>query len=952
MANLQSTIDLIFNGVDLASDVADKLSGNISKKFGAIGQAGGQLEMLAAPLANIADRILQTESALTALGATMVGVGVNEAGKFNDSFNFTRTLFDATSEQFGQFRQDILSYAQGSTQSIEQINQALQSAIGQGVDYKDSLGLLREAERLSVAQGAALKDTTELMAGAMNAYGLEVGQASKMSDIFSITVRDGKISIEQLNALMANVTPLAAAAGVGLEQVGAAIAVLTSQGFKAEQSVTGVKNIIEGVIKPTDQAAKFAESLGLQFNATALQSKGLQGVLIDVQKATGGNVEKMAQLFTTSEGLTAALALSGKGAGAFAKELEAMRTETGVTNAAFEKMAANIDLGAQKMKNAITVALINLGDPLLDEFGRISGALSTVFSRVGDQFKDGGALRPITAALEQMGGQLGNTIDRIATNLPAAFEKIDVSRLIDAYRDLGTELAGTFQAFFGDIDLTTVDGLAAAVQKVVDSIEFLTRSSAGIVGAFRPAVDAAGEVVNQFNKMDEASKVDFGKFLGAARLIVSAGAEIGTALLVIGQTTADLAPIFDQVFGGVRVGVNALQVTFDAVSLGVLNIQKTLLEAGLAVAEFGQKFAFTDAAAQENQQAIEGFKSRLTSLQPVMDGVAANLERNKREMNEGWAQATGSMGSNAESLTARLDGMRERLSTLKTSTLESKDALMDWSDGMRQGGAAAEAARAGIMQANSQMMDWSNGLAEGTKRLIQWKGEASNFPELPLPDGVKVSLAYQEAGKGVGIYGTAIEGVSTKYEQVGTKTVKATDAFKAVSTAAEDNAKKMEEATKKSNEFLIKMEEIASNERIRTIEASVSLKTAQLETDAERVKALFASIDNTISNTGDLLGSLFGQLNNADTYTKLDIKEQIDLENKRRQDALDIQRKLAEAEIDRVRAQTRALDRGDALIRIDTTGLDPAFEMLLKAFVGKIRMYLNKNMQDFLLLTT
>ena len=32
--------------------------------------------------------------------------------------------------------------------------------------------------------------------------------------------------------------------------------------------------------------------------------------------------------------------------------------------------------------------------------------------------------------------------------------------------------------------------------------------------------------------------------------------------------------------------------------------------------------------------------------------------------------------------------------------------------------------------------------------------------------------------------------------------------------------------------------------------------------------------------------------------------------------------------------------------------LQHSFEMLLKAFVGKIRMYLNKNMQDFLLLTT
>lgn len=158
-----------------------------------------------------------------------------------------------------------------------------------------------------------------------------------------------------------------------------------------------------------------------------------------------------------------------------------------------------------------------------------------------------------------------------------------------------------------------------------------------------------------------------------------------------------------------------------------------MLEAGLAVAEFRQKFAFTDADVHQEQQAIEGFKSRLTSLQPVMDGVAANLERNKREMNEGWAQATGSMGSNAESLTARLDGMRERLSTLKTSTLESKGALLDWSDGMRQGEAAAEATRAAIMKVNSQMMDWSNGLAEGTKRLIQWKGRRATFQSCRSP---------------------------------------------------------------------------------------------------------------------------------------------------------------------------------------------------------------------------
>ena len=42
--------------------------------------------------------------------------------------------------------------------------------------------------------------------------------------------------------------------------------------------------------------AKLAEELGIQFNAEALRAKGLQGVLKDVVKATGGNIQKMNEL--------------------------------------------------------------------------------------------------------------------------------------------------------------------------------------------------------------------------------------------------------------------------------------------------------------------------------------------------------------------------------------------------------------------------------------------------------------------------------------------------------------------------------------------------------------------------------------------------------------------------------------------------------------------------------
>jgi hypothetical protein len=157
------------------------------------------------------------------------------------------------------------------------------------------------------------------------------------------------------------------------------------------------------------------------------------------------------------------------------------------------------------------------------------------------------------------------------------------------------------------------------------------------------------------------------------------------------------------------------------------------------------------------------------------------------------------------------------------------------------------------------------------------------------------------------------------------------------------------EVTKNANDFKAKMEEIASNERIKTIEAKVTLDVARLEADVDRVKATFASIDNTINSTGDLLGNLFGLLGDAGAYDKLNIQAQIDLENKRRQEALDIQKDLAKAEIARIEAQTRQLDRGDPWIRIDGTGLAPQLEAFMWEVLKATRTQVSQEFGNFLL---
>lgn len=908
MASASDVVELLFRGIDEVSDVAANIAestANLNKK----------LVDLAEPFAQAANKALLFETALVGLSAAMVGKGIDASTKFQGAFLFTTTLFEANSAAIGTFRQDILNYALDSTQSIDSINKALQNAIGQGVDYAASLDVLNESERLAVAQAGSLDSATSLLVGTLNAYGLGMDQAAKLSDQFSITIRDGKISVEQLSALLANVSPLAAAAGIGFDQVGSAIAVLTAQSFRAEPAITGIRNIIEGIVKPTGQAADYANQLGVSFNAQALQAKGLNGVLQDVYKATGGNVEKMAQLFTTSEGLSAALALGGKGASQFAAELSAMANETGVTQAAFEKMANSVELGSQRVKNSIEVAFINLGTPLLDEFGAIQSGVAKIFTGIAKSLESGGALTPVVAALENFGRQIGAVVSSIADNLPAALARLDFTGLIASFGSLGQEIAGLFGILSGGADITTVEGLATALQRIIDAGQSLTVTVTGIVSAFRPMAEAAASATANFHELDQSSQFDFGAFLGSAKLLVDTMSGLGLALLAVGQSGIDMKRVMDVALGSVQVLVNTLQLAFDAMAAAVV-APFAAIAAGLV--------KMSDLFGTSNSQMAQDAKDIVS----YFDAIAENASRNADDLKSGWNKVTGESAAETDKLQESLDNARIKFGQLKPVVQETTESIIlqtkSWDDVHYQLAKIPDAAGS----ATRAISDLG---AEANKKIIV----AGNiqFDSEPIKN---LKKTWDENGNPV-------------FSAIGEGAVKATGAFKSVGDAAGDQAKKIEEATKKSQEYQLKLLEIASNERIKNIEAVVSLNIAQVEANAKVLEATFASIDTTITSTGDLLGNLFGSLKDSGGIEQSKIQTQIDLENKRRQDALDIQKTLAESQVDLVHAQIRAMERGDAMIQVDGTGLAPQLEAFMWEILKAIRVKANAEFSNYLL---
>lgn len=574
MADLEKTVAIIFQGDDrLSRTVRD-----INRQFG---QFGDMAQTVASPLANIAEAVIAADAALAAMAIGGMALAIREAGNFGDAFNEIATLIDMPRENLDRFRQDILDYATDSTAAIEDINAAVYTAISAGTDYADSLGLLSTAEKLATAGKADLEATVRLLASTLNAYGDGVDQATRYSDVFFQTVKDGQTTLPELAESLSQVTGIAASAGVPIETLMAALAALTATGAPTSQAITQIRGAIAAIIKPSQQAQEVAAQLGIQFDAAALQSKGFETLMREVYDATGGNVDVMAQLFGRVEGLNAALVLGADSSGKFAGALADMQDAAGATEAAFAKMADNINQINQTLANNVRAVLIGVGDELLGGYVDVARGITDVLRSIGVGI-DQGAFDPLFDAFDQFSGYLTNFLAEMANALPAALDQLDFSGFVEAMRGLGEAIGGLFDG----VDLTDADDLAGVMQEIIDTGEALIRVTTGMALAFRPYFDALREGVREVNSWDAATQESFGKVLLAAEMVVKAGTGIGLAMAAIAESGFEIRNVFNVVFGSIQAVWNTMQVAFDTVASLIVNSIIDILDAVEPVADF------------------------------------------------------------------------------------------------------------------------------------------------------------------------------------------------------------------------------------------------------------------------------------------------------------------------------------------------------------------------------
>ena len=364
--------------IDAIIQLTDKFTVPMGNTMKAMTEATAEGNRMRKSVEKAGKKIESVGKILTAsMTMPVIGVGVacgKMASDFENGIAKVSTIADTSVMSLDAIKKGTIDLSNQLGVSVGEISEAQYSAISAGAATENSLRLVGTAVK---AAKAGFTDTATAIDGLTTVYNSFQGKVdySKLSDQMLQTQNYGKTTFGELASSIGQVTPIANSLNVSTDELFSSIAVLTKNGIQTSSAITGLKAAYSNILKPSSDASKMAQQLGLSFSATHLQAVGWSKFMEEVKDKTNGDSEAMAKLFGSVEALNSMTVLAGAGFEDFTNCLGEMNGAAGLTQQSYEKMltpAERWQMALNKIKNAG----IQVGEKLLPVFEKITGVVS------------------------------------------------------------------------------------------------------------------------------------------------------------------------------------------------------------------------------------------------------------------------------------------------------------------------------------------------------------------------------------------------------------------------------------------------------------------------------------------------------------------------------------------------------------------------------------------------
>lgn len=381
---LREKLEMLAPGTQKFVDTAKKLSSveqtlkNVQQAAANAAGSGGMMQSVFSKLAvtftaaNIAANLIQR-------GIQMIGHAFVDSIKSAAAFEtilakISTVATNSTKKDIADLGKQVIELTKVFPKTKEELGIGLYNILQAGVeDTADAMKILKVSTETAIGGQAEVGTVTKLLTSIMSAYGMSVDEASKSMEGVFVAAQMGKAELPDLSSALANVMQTASQLNVPIEEVAAAIETMVNAGQSADEAGTSLNSLFNSVIqtsKGTGEAADEAKRLGLEFNSTALRTKGLQKFMEDMKTAVGDDEVSMQILSGNIRGFRAAASIGGKGAQEFTNILDAQKDSVDAIHTAFLKMTETTESKWTLAMNAAGNASLAFGTGILPEVNK------------------------------------------------------------------------------------------------------------------------------------------------------------------------------------------------------------------------------------------------------------------------------------------------------------------------------------------------------------------------------------------------------------------------------------------------------------------------------------------------------------------------------------------------------------------------------------------------------
>ncbi|MGG1661734.1 phage tail tape measure protein [Brevibacillus sp. NRS-1366] len=332
-----------------------------------------------------------------------LGHAVGTAADFEAKMDRVGAIAEASAADLDAMSESAMKLGAASSKSASEVAEGMEMMAAMGFQANEIIAAMPGVISAAEASGEDMALVADTMAVSLRAFGLEASQSTHVADVLSKTANVSAANLQGMAYALKYAAAPAHTLGMSLEEVSAAVAIMSDAGIRGETAGTTLRMSLTRLAKPTDEASEVLNLLGVKINDTSGNMLPFADIVGQLQQKMSGlsNSQRAAYLATIFgvEAMSGMMTVVEAGPEKFRALTKELENSSGASAEAAAKMKDNLKGALEQLNGALETAQITIGNALIPVIRTLSEAVQGVIEWFNDLSPSMQQVITITAAI-------------------------------------------------------------------------------------------------------------------------------------------------------------------------------------------------------------------------------------------------------------------------------------------------------------------------------------------------------------------------------------------------------------------------------------------------------------------------------------------------------------------------------------------------------------------------